>query len=132
MIGVDTNIVVRLLTRDEPIQFDAAVGLIKKARDSAPLFVNPLVIVETIWVLERVYRIAPRRARDQVRGLLDTVELTVPRAVSVESAMDWLRSPHRNFSDVAIAGINRENGCDFTYTFDKQAVRRIDSMELLT
>jgi predicted nucleic-acid-binding protein len=56
MIGIDTNVIVRLLTRDDPEQFDAAVRLVKASGPDRQLFVNPIVVAETIWVLERIYK----------------------------------------------------------------------------
>ncbi|AKH99161.1 putative nucleic-acid-binding protein, contains PIN domain [Hoeflea sp. IMCC20628] len=132
MIGIDTNIIVRLLTRDDKTQFDAAVELVKASDADRPLFVNPMVIVETIWVLERVYKTDRETARSHVAGLLDTVEIKVPEMLHMKNWAEWLHSPHPDFSDVVIAGINRENGCEKTMTFDKKAAASVPGMELLS
>jgi predicted nucleic acid-binding protein len=68
MIGIDTNVIVRLLTRDDPEQFDAAVRLVKASGPDRQLFVNPIVVAETIWVLERIYKTDRATARKQVAG----------------------------------------------------------------
>ena len=131
MIGIDTNIIVRLLTRDDPEQFDAAVRLVKTSGPDRPLFVNPIVIAETIWVLERIYKTDRAMARRQVAGLLDTVEIKVPETMLTGSWSEWLQSPHPDFSDVVIAGLNSENGCETTMTFDRKAAQSVPGMELL-
>lgn len=132
MLGIDTNIIVRLLTRDDQKQFDAAVELVKASSADRPLFVNPMVIAETIWVLERVYKTDRDTARKQVTGLLDTVEIKVPEMLHMENLAEWLQSPHPNFSDVVIAGLNRANGCEKTMTFDRKAAASVPGMELLS
>ena len=131
MIGIDTNIIVRLLTRDDQKQFDAAVNLVKASSSDSPLFVNPMVIAETIWVLERVYKTDRETARRQVAGLLDTVEIKVPEMLHMKNWAELLQSPHPDISDVVIAGINRANGCEKTMTFDRKAAASIPGMELL-
>jgi len=132
VIGIDTNIIVRLLTRDDPEQFEAAVSLFKSSSADEPLFVNPMVILETIWVLERVYEVDRIVARNQVSGLLDTVEIKVPETLRMENWAQWFTSPHADFSDVIIADLNRANGCEKTMTFDRKAANSVPGMELLT
>ena len=132
MIGIDTNIIIRLLTRDDPVQFDAAVSLVKSSNADQPLFVNPMVMLEAIWVLERVYKVDRIVARNQVAALLDTVEIKVPETLRMENWAQWFTSSHVDFSDVVIAELNRANGCEKTMTFDRKAARSVPGMELLS
>ena len=132
MIGIDTNIIVRLLTRDDPKQFDAAVSLVKSSSADAPLFVNPMVVLEVVWVLERVYKVDRIVARTQMAGLLDTVEFKVPEALHMENWARWFTSQHADFSDVVISELNRANGCEKTMTFDRKAASSVPGMELLS
>ncbi|MCY0148219.1 type II toxin-antitoxin system VapC family toxin [Hoeflea sp. G2-23] len=131
VIGIDTNIIVRLLTRDDQKQFDAAVALFKSSSVDAPLFVNPIVIAETVCVLERVYKTDRASVRTQVAGLLDTVEIAVPDVLRMGNWADLLNSPHPDFSDILISEINRANGCEKTMTFDRKAANSVSGMELL-
>ncbi|MGJ8571117.1 MAG: PIN domain-containing protein [Hoeflea sp.] len=132
VIGIDTNIIVRLLTRDDPVQFDAAVSLVKSSSANEPLFVNPIVMLETVWLLERVYKVDRTVARHQVAGLLDTVEIKVPEILRMENWAQWFTSPHADFSDGVISELNRANGCEKTMTFDRRAANSVPGMELLT
>jgi predicted nucleic-acid-binding protein len=131
VIGIDTNIIVRLLTRDDPVQFDAAVSLVKSSSAEHPLFVNPVVMLEAVWVLEKVYKVDRMMARQQLAGLLDTVEIKVPETLRMENWTQWFTSPHSDFSDVVIAELNRANGCEKTMTFDRKAANSVPGMELL-
>lgn len=132
MLGVDTNVIVRLFTRDDERQHDAVIRLIKGVGNHGPLFVNPVVVAETIWVLERAYKVDRATGRTLVAELIDTVEFTLPNSLHLENWGEWLRSRHPNFSDVIIAGINRDNGCRATVTFDRKAAKWVPGMELLT
>ena len=131
VIGIDTNIIVRVLTRDDETQYQAAVKLIKAARDNGPLFVNPLVVTEAVWVLESVYETDRQVARTQLAGLLDTVGIAVPATLAIGEWTRWMQSMHRDMADIVIAETNRESGCTFTYTFDKKAAKTVPGMELL-
>ena len=132
MVGIDTNVIVRLLTRDDPAQFAAAVDLVKASGPDRPLFVNPVVIAETVWVLERVYGIDRATARQKLAGLLDTVEIRVPETLRMDNWSEWLQSPHPDFSDTVIAALNIANGCEKTMTFDRKAALSVAGMELLS
>ena len=122
----------RLLTGDDPEQFEAAVGLVRASSAEAPLFVNPLVIWETVWVVERIYKIDRTLARSKVAGLLDTVEMKVPDVLNMNNWTAWLNASHPDFSDVVIAELNQANGCVKTLTFDRRAAASVPGMELLT
>lgn len=128
MIGIDTNVVVRLLARDDEAQFERAARLV----DDAPqaLFVNPLVLTEAVWVLEGPYGEPPARARGAVLGLLDTPSFLVPAQLAIAEWRDWLASSHRGIFDVTIARTNQASGCTKTLTFDRKAAR-IEGMELI-
>ncbi|WP_163265531.1 PIN domain-containing protein [Chelativorans alearense] len=132
MLGVDTSIIVRLLTRDDARQYEAVVGLIKNNKSRGALFVNPVVVAETIWVLERVYKTDREIGRKLLSELLETVEFVVPASMHLEGWSEWFQSRHQDFSDVLIAGINRDNGCSATVTFDREAAKSVPGMELLS
>ncbi|MDF1607946.1 hypothetical protein PZ897_07150 [Hoeflea sp. YIM 152468] len=114
MIGIDSNIIVRLLMRDDKKQFDAAGELVKSSDAERPLFVNPMVMGETIWT-----------------GLLDTVEIRVPEMLQMKNWAEWLHSPYPDLSGAVIAGLNRENGCEKPRTSDRKTAASVPGMELL-
>lgn len=61
MIGLDTNILVRYLTQDDPRQAREATDLIEnRLSQEEPGFINVVVMVETAWVLERAYGLGSR------------------------------------------------------------------------
>ena len=66
MIAVDTNVVVRLFTRDDPEQFDRAEACFA----DADVFIPDSVLLETAWVLESVYSFDDRQIAAALRKLL--------------------------------------------------------------
>ena len=132
MIGIDTNIIIRLLTRDNADQYASAVALVEAAGEGQPLMVNPIVAAESIWVLEKRYGLKPAEARPILARLLYSVEFMVPKQIGCDNWPAWFQSDHGGFSDIVIAAINAENGCTTTYTFDRRAAKAVPGMELLT
>ena len=56
MIGLDTNVIVRYLTQDDPVQSKQATDIVeRRLTDANPGFVSIVVMVETVWVLDRAY-----------------------------------------------------------------------------
>lgn len=131
MIGIDTNIVVRLLLRDDEAMFQRAAALIARTSPDDPLIVNAVVVAESLWVLERRAGIERGIARATLAGLLESEELRVHETNPFRQWMETLVSGHPDYSDLVIARINREIGCDFTYTLDGPAAKAVPGMELL-
>lgn len=131
MIGIDTNILVRLLARDDEEQYGKCVALVRQAGEVGPLFVNPLVATETVWVLERRFGVGREKARRQVVEILDTQEFIVPDRLNSGDWTSWFANNHPGFFDIVIASTNAASGCLKTVTFDKRAAARVPGMELL-
>jgi predicted nucleic-acid-binding protein len=132
LIGVDTSILVRLLTRDDEAQFGKVVALIQRAETDGPFLLNPLVLTECVWVLERRYAVERIEARAQVRAVAQAEEFVVPRNLNCENWAAWFEIHDADFFDVMIARINLASGCAHTLTFDQRAAARVPGMELLT
>lgn len=131
MIGIDTNILVRLLARDDEVQFGKCISLVTQAGEEGPLFVNPLVATETVWVLERRFGVGRNLARRQVAEILETQEFVVPDRLELGDWSTWFANNHPGFFDVVIASTNAASGCLKTLTFDRLAAARVPGMELL-
>jgi predicted nucleic-acid-binding protein len=124
MIGLDTNILVRYLTQDDPIQSPKATEIIeRRLTDENPGFVTIVVMVETVWVLERAYRLAANEIAAAVERMLQTDVLVVENEQEVFSAMIALKDGQGSFADAVIAALSARAGCSYTLTFDHQALR---------
>lgn len=115
MRAVDTNLVVRLIVRDDAEQVRAAEAFIAKGA-----WVSHLVLAETLWVLEAVYDCSAEQLATAVEMLLNHKELTLQDADVVVGALDLFRTrPSVGFSDLLVLEIARKAGHLPLGTFDK-------------
>lgn len=120
MIGLDTNVLIRYLVQDDPVQSVTASELIDELTESAPGFLSLVTVVELYWVLRCAYKVDADECADLLEGLLDARELQVDRSAVVRSAIAASRGG-LDFADAIIAELGRIAGCDHTVTFDQRA-----------
>lgn len=124
MIGLDTNVIVRYLAQDDPAQSARATRLIERELDERePGYVSLIVLVETCWVLRRLYGATATELRDTVRDLLDARQLAVENRVVVARALTRAVADGVDIADALIAEGAAHAGCARTVTFDKAAVK---------
>jgi predicted nucleic-acid-binding protein len=98
MVAVDTNVLVRLVTRDDPRQVAAAEAFV-----AAGAWVSLLVLMEASWVLSTVYALAPREIATAVEMLLDHEHVTLDAPDVVAAALvHYRKRPGVGFSDCLI------------------------------
>lgn len=125
MIGLDTNVIVRYLTQDDPVQSAAATELIeKKLTKEKPGFLNLIVICEMVWVLEDCYDQDRLQILAVLEQLLKIVELRIEEVDIFQLAVGDYRDGKADFSDNLIARRNLAAGAEVTYTFDKKASKQ--------
>ncbi len=127
MIGLDTNVVVRYLVQDEPKQAKLASRIIEKAvADGKTLMISLVTLCEIVWVLERCYKLKREELIDVIRQLLQTQQIVVEsEGVARQACLDFEHGASVDFSDCLIGRQNVLNGCSFTYTFDKNAAKKL-------
>jgi predicted nucleic-acid-binding protein len=119
MHAVDTNVLVRLLVRDEADQVEAAQAFVAKGA-----WVSHLVLAETLWVLDAVYNRSPAQLASAVERMLNHKELTLQDAAVVALALDHFRArPSLGFSDCLVLEIARKAGHLPLGTFDRNLAR---------
>lgn len=122
MIGLDSNVLIRYLTQDDVAQAARATRLMERElSERVPGFISLLVLVETCWVLKRIYSATPDEITSVVRNLLDTRQLVIERRASVGRALE--KSGADNLADALIADAAIEAGCARIVTFDRKAAR---------
>ena len=121
MIGLDTNVLVRFLTQDDPSQGAAATALVGALRPDDPGFVPREVVVELVWVLERAYGFDRATIADALNRLLETAELRLEEPDRVARAAARYRQGGAGFSDQMILMACEAAGCEATATFDRRA-----------
>jgi predicted nucleic-acid-binding protein len=123
MIGIDKNVLVRYLVRDDQSQFDRARKLIsRKTAAGEKVLIGLLVLLETEWVLRSRYVIPKADIVRAFSALLDATEVFFEDESSLEAAIyTWKDSP-AEFADCLIGARNSRLGCSATATFDKRAL----------
>lgn len=124
MIGLDSNILVRYLTQDDPIQSPKATEVIeRRLTEESPGFVSIVAMVETVWVLDRAYELATNEIAAAVERMLQTSVLVVENEQQVFTAMIALKEGRGSFADALIVALGARVGCSRTLTFDQKALR---------
>jgi predicted nucleic-acid-binding protein len=119
MRAVDTNVLVRLLVRDDDAQVIAAEGFVEGGA-----WVSLLALAETVWVLDAVYERTSVQIARAIDLLLNHEKLTLQDADVVASALQIFRTrPSLGFSDCLVLEIARKAGHLPLGTFDKNLAR---------
>jgi predicted nucleic-acid-binding protein len=119
MPAVDTNVLVRLVTRDDPRQVAAAEAFVANGA-----WVSILALAEAVWVLTSAYSLDARRVGHAVEMLLDHKHLVLQDRDVVAAALGQFRAkPMLGFSDCLLVEIARQAGHGPLGTFDKQLAK---------
>lgn len=121
MIGLDTNVVVRYITHDDPGQSAAAVRTMDALSPDSPGFLSLIVIAELVWVLEVSYRFKKNEVEQVLETLLRSKELMVERAEIVWQALRKFSTTRADFADCLIERCGHAAECQHTLTFDQKA-----------
>lgn len=124
MIGLDTNVLVRYITQDEPAQAALASDLIENRLSiDNPGFVSAVALVELAWVLESGYACDRATVSKVLDRILRARQLIVENAEVTWRAMRAFTAGRADFADCMIERAANARGCDHTLTFDRAAAR---------
>ena len=119
MRAVDTNVIVRMIVRDDPRQVALAEGFIDKCA-----WVSVLVLAEAIWVLASVYELSSNEQVKVVEMLLLHKDLVLQDSGAVAAALELFRArPALGFSDCLILELARKAGHLPLGTFDRNLAK---------
>jgi predicted nucleic-acid-binding protein len=122
MKALDTNALIRFLVRDDERQAEAVYRIFKQAEsDNEALFVPLLVVLDTIWVLESVYKIKRKEILDCINELLLMPILAFEAQSTIISFISSAMETKIDLSDLLIAHSANLSGCECVLTFDKRA-----------
>ena len=124
MIGLDTNILVRYLAQDDPVQSPQATDLIERhLTEDNPGFISIVAMLETVWVLDRAYGLADDAIAAAIERMLQADLLVVENEQDIFTATIALKDGHGSFADALIGALGARAGCSRTLTFDRKAAR---------
>ncbi|MGQ0485656.1 MAG: PIN domain-containing protein [Hyphomicrobiales bacterium] len=124
MIGLDTNILLRLILKDDAKQHARILNLLtKKLTARRPGFINLVVLMELAWTLRRAFKQSNESVLTIVERLLGMDNIVVERSEIVARAL-WLSlEKHIDLPDALISRLNEAEGCTETLTLDEDFAR---------
>lgn len=124
MIGLDTNVLVRYLTQDDPAQSALANALVERELSaSEPGIIGHIVLCEVAWVLSRAYGYAREQVADALSALLTCREFRVESPDLAVLALQDYRRGAADFSDCLLGRAHQRLGATHTATFDRKAAQ---------
>ena len=130
MKGLDTNVLVRLMTLDDEQQVRRARAYLAREGAQSPFWINRIVLCELIWVMTRSLRCSREQAAAVLAALLSSDDLQIEDFRVVQTALYMYRVSRAEFADCLIAVSNGVSGCERTATFDRRAAD-LDEFELI-
>jgi predicted nucleic-acid-binding protein len=123
LIGLDTNIIVRYVAQDDPLQSSKATALIESLHPEDPAFLSLTLILETVCVLSSLYGRDKAALIQLIDSLLRTDVFVVEQTQTVWNALFLYRTAKADFEDCLIQCSGQMAGCDYTLTFDAGAAK---------
>ncbi len=123
-LAVDTNVIIRFLTGDDPAQSPIAARLFRAAASGrVNLLIPTPILQETVYVLETFYDGTPETIAPKLISLLNLPGVTCPDARWVLDALHWYRAKNADFGDALLCAYARKEGCSVT-TFDQGLIKK--------
>jgi predicted nucleic-acid-binding protein len=120
MVGLDTNVLVRYITQDDPRQAKATERAIEKAvGGGAKVLVQPIVLCELVWVLESAYGFGKTEIVAVIEQVMRTAQFEIAEKDVAWKALEDFSGGAADFSDYLISRANERAGAETTLTFDR-------------
>jgi predicted nucleic-acid-binding protein len=127
---IDTNLLVRYLTEDDPLKAKAVENLLNRAlKGELTILIPSIVIAELVWVLESFYHMKPHDIAELVEAILNTPGVIVTEKSIITSALKIYKEKNIDLVDAWIAEFAKVRGINTIYTFDKKHFRDIAGIE---
>jgi predicted nucleic-acid-binding protein len=124
LIGLETNVLVRYLAQDDPVQSPKATEILEeRLTEQDPGFISVGAMAETASVLERLYQLSNIDIATAIERMLQADVFVVESEQEVFTAMIALKEGHGAFADALIGALGAKAGCTSTITFDRKALR---------
>lgn len=121
MIALDSNVLIRLLVDDDPIQANHARRLLETTRDRGEqCFISDPVLCEVEWVLDSAYGASRQDVATAIQYILTSALFLVEVPDSLQRALDHFCDGKGDFSDHLIGERAQKRGARTTYTFDRE------------
>lgn len=129
--GVDTNVLLRHIVRDDERQARVATAFIASRTRDDPAFVSIVVLAELVWALRKTYGYPNNQVHALLVALLESAELSFEDELELVRMFAGARPAPGEVADKLIAYCATRVGCSSTVTLDRAAAKSIPAMELL-
>ena len=131
MIGIDTNILLRLWLNDDPAQNKRLDALLANHGGTpGSLLVTDVVLVEAVWTLKSAFEQDKHAQLIAVRSLLEETAFAFEDREAVAAALTLFEASSCGFADCLVVATHAPQGCDFTATFDR-GMRKLPGVKVL-
>lgn len=131
MKGLDTNVILRFLVRDDEQQWQIADGYINDALQGNEIcLINNIVLCEVVWVLRTSYKLNREKLIETLENILKANIFVFENREAIEWAIKQMKSGNADFSDYLITRINQLAGCQETASFDAK-LGQLEEVKLL-
>ena len=122
MIGIDTNILLRIFeTDDDPAQ---SLRARKAIEEHAPVFLHDVVLAEFVWTCRTAFKQSRQAIHRRLKAIAESTEFVVSRPEVFARAVEAYGAHKSDFADWLVGLSNLDSGLEFTLTFDRDAARR--------
>jgi predicted nucleic-acid-binding protein len=118
MIGIDTNILIRAITQDDPVLSPLARSTLENLSSENEGVVNTIVLAELAWTLKRGFDYDRLAIIDIIEAMLRSQSYHFPDRDALNIALSRCRFENLHFADAMIGELNVKSGCKTTLTFD--------------
>lgn len=125
MRAIDTNVIVRFLTADDPEQAQAA----RRVIEAGEVFIGTAVALETEWVLRSGYQFSSPEIAAALRGLGGLPGVTLEEPAEVAQALEWM-GEGMDFADAL--HLARSGHCSTFLTFDRKLAKRAKGLGVIS
>jgi len=129
MIGIDTNVLIRLLVGDDADQQELVKDFFARRDGSDPAFVSAIALLETLWVLRRRFGYSSPAVLDALRKMLSSAAFNIQFGERLSGILESGDPSSSDIADHLIAWSGEVAGCSHTVTFDRRAAKSVQGME---
>jgi len=124
MIGLDTNVLLRFIAKDDWAQTRRVRKIIEAYRGKQKsVYISDISLCETVWTLKSAYKYSKIELIAVLENLSDMEELSFSDLTLFKQATELYKNGKADFADYFLALKNKQVGCEFAYSFDNQLIK---------
>lgn len=128
---IDTSVILRLLIKDDPAKAKSCEKLLREGEQRGLiLYLLPVAIMETVWVLEKIYKFERKTIREIIEAILNTPELKIEMEGIFRKAIKSYEEKNIKFAEAMMGYWGLEKDLSVIFTYDEKDYKRIEGLEV--